>query len=89
MSAEKRKGSAFERALTIVHQRLRNARENADDIRKAATKLEVRFMDVVAIAIATEIGKELNPTQRSITGRCLPSARIRSALIIPVQQHFA
>lgn len=60
MSSEKRKGSAFERALSIVHEGLRSARENAPDVRKAAEKMEIGFMDVVAIAITTEIIKEFN-----------------------------
>ena len=58
--SEKRKGSAFERALTIVHEGLRSARENADDVREAAAKLELGFVDVAAIAITPEIGKEFN-----------------------------
>lgn len=59
MSA-KRKGTAFERALSIVHEGMRNARENADEVRKAAKQMEIGFMDVVAIAITTEIVKEFN-----------------------------
>jgi hypothetical protein len=57
--SESRKGKACERALSIVHEGLRSAPENADDVCKASKKLEVGFMDVVAIAIATVIGKEL------------------------------
>jgi hypothetical protein len=56
--SERRKGSAFERALSIVHEGLRSARENAEDVRMAAIQLEIGFMDVVATAIATEIIKE-------------------------------
>jgi hypothetical protein len=53
--SEQRRGSAFERVLAIVHEGLRSARENADEVRKAAKAMEIGFMDVVAAAIATEI----------------------------------
>jgi hypothetical protein len=56
--AVSRSGSAFERALCIVHEGLRSARENADDVRKVAKQLEIGFMDVVATAIASEFVKE-------------------------------
>lgn len=54
---ESRSGSAFERALSIVHEGLRTARENADDVRKVAKQMEIGFMDVVAAAIASEFIK--------------------------------
>jgi hypothetical protein len=56
--SESRSGSSFERALSIVHEGLREARENADDVRKVAAELEIGFMDVVAAAIASEFVKE-------------------------------
>ena len=56
--SDRRSGSAFERALSIVHEGLRSARENADDVRKAAKQMEIGFMDVVATAIASEFVKE-------------------------------
>ena len=55
---ESRSGSSFERALSIVHEGLREARENAADVRKVAAELEIGFMDVVAAAIAGEFVKE-------------------------------
>ena len=57
---ENRKGSAFQRTLCIVHEGLRGARENADEVREAAKKMEIGFMDVVAAAIAQEIVQEFN-----------------------------
>jgi ApbE superfamily uncharacterized protein (UPF0280 family) len=57
---EARKGSAFQRALCIVHEGLRSARENADEVREAAKQLEIGFMDVVAAAIAKEVIEEFN-----------------------------
>ena len=59
-----RESPAFQRVLRIVHEGLRGAQENADEVRKAADKLEVGFMDVVAIAVATEIVKELESGTR-------------------------
>ena len=56
--SEIRSGSAFERALSIVHEGLRSARENADEVRKVAKQMEIGFMDVVATAIASEFVKE-------------------------------
>jgi hypothetical protein len=58
--SESRNGSAFERALRIVHEGLRGARENAEEVRHVATRMEIGFMDVVATAIASEIVKEFN-----------------------------
>jgi hypothetical protein len=56
--SESRHGSAFERALSIVYEGLRGARENADEVRKAAKEMEIGFMDVVATAIASEVVNE-------------------------------
>ncbi len=56
--SEQRTGSAFERTLSIVHEGLRSARDNADEVRKVAAELEIGFMDVVATAIASEVVKE-------------------------------
>jgi hypothetical protein len=55
---EIRKGTAFERALSIVYEGLREARLNADRVKRAANDLEIGFMDVVAVAIASEIVEE-------------------------------
>ena len=55
---EQREGTAFERVLGIVHEGLRSARENADEVRRVAKLMDIGFMDVVAAAIATEIVKE-------------------------------
>lgn len=59
MSVE-RGGLAFERVLGIIHEGLRGARENADEVRKVAKLMEIGFMDVVAAAIATEIVKQFD-----------------------------
>ncbi len=55
--ADEPSGPAFERALSIVHEGLRGARESADEVREVARAMEIGFMDVVAAAIATEIVK--------------------------------
>lgn len=55
--SEPRAGTAFERVLAIVHEGLRGARENADEVRRVAKLMDVGFIDVVAAAIATEVVK--------------------------------
>ncbi len=58
--SERRKIRPFERAPSILHEGLRSAGENADDVRAAAKKLGLGFMEVVAIAIAAEMVSEFD-----------------------------
>ena len=44
-------------------------------------RLQIGFMDVVAIAITTEIGKRIQSVVEVDNRRCLPGLRIMSALM--------
>jgi hypothetical protein len=56
-----REGSTpYEKALRIVHEGLRSAKENPTEIRKVAERLGVGFFDVIAAAIASELVLEFN-----------------------------
>jgi hypothetical protein len=57
--------SSFERALRIVHEGLRGARENTNEVRAVANQLKVSFFDV--IAIAKEIVEQSNLEEVSET----------------------